>query len=245
MTKNDKILKIDDQLARMEIISNRDTFRVLSFLARTKFASFSQLKTELRLNPNSLSKCLRKLFELGLIKNFKQFQEDRKSYSFYEITPNGRDALRLNIGIPRIWELLREFKEYCSLKGWKTSEEADWIHANREYHDFIWARNVSPITFRKVTQNPKCTVFNGSTFRLVNVDYIAWVFEQRLDDKLIKLWKEEPEFIKRTAIYDLSQAYLSRPTAIKFNKTNSEVFREFENFLGGLFGIELIDRSDA
>jgi hypothetical protein len=41
--------------------------------------------------------------------------------------------------IPRIYELICSFKEECHSRGWKASENEDWIRINNEFHNFLWA----------------------------------------------------------------------------------------------------------
>jgi len=149
------------------------------------------------------------------------------------------------LSIPRVWELLRRFKDWCRNKGWKTSEEADWVRVDHEYHDFIWARNVYPSTFMKVTQNPKCTVSDGFSYRVVNASYIAWIFQQSPSKNVIQTLVENPDLSERTAFYDLSQIYQGKPTCLKLNTTRSEVFEEFERFLSETWGVRIKTASKA
>jgi len=51
--------------------------------------------------------------------------------------------------------------------------------------------------------------------------------------------KENTELLRRTAIYDLSWAYSGKPLCLKLNETDSQVFKEFENFLEKL-GVEVL-----
>jgi len=141
------------------------------------------------------------------------------------------------LSVPRIWELLRRFKDFCRLKGWKTCEEADWVRLGHEYHDFVWAWNVHPSTFKKVSQNHKCTVSDGFSYRTVNASFVAWIFQQRLTKNFIQTVMEDPELAETTALYDLSQVYEGKPVCLKFNSTRSQVFKEFERFLSETWGI--------
>jgi len=135
------------------------------------------------------------------------------------------------LSLPRVWELLKGFKERCRRKGWKTCEESDWVRIDHEYHDFVWARNVQPSTFVKVSQNPKCTVRDGYTYRIVNASYVAWLFQQPPSESLLQTLADAPDLYERTALYDLSQVYQGNPVCLKLNTTRSQVFKEFESFL--------------
>lgn len=139
--------------------------------------------------------------------------------------------------IPRVWELLNNFKDWCRRKGWRSSEEEDWIRLDHEYHDFVWAKSVQLSTFRKVTQNPKCTVSDGFSYRVVNASYIAWLFQQSPSDDFIQILMDDPRLCSRTALYDLSQVYQGNPVCMKLNATKSQVFKEFERFLSENLGV--------
>lgn len=143
------------------------------------------------------------------------------------------------LSVPRVWELLKSFKEWCKRKGWKTSEESDWIRIGHEYHDFVWAREVKPSTFAKVSQEPKCTVREGYTYRIVNASYIAWLFQQPPSETLLQALTEASDLQERTAIYDLSQVYQGNPVCLKLNATKSLVFKEFEAFLTENWGVTI------
>ena len=141
------------------------------------------------------------------------------------------------LSVPKIWELLRSFKEWCKRKGWKTSEEMDWVRVDHKYHDFVWARTVQPSTFMKVTRSPKCTVHDGFSYRIVNASYVAWLFQQSPSSTLLQTLMETPELSERTALYDLSQVYQGNPVCLKLNATKSQVFKEFERFLSENWGV--------
>lgn len=141
------------------------------------------------------------------------------------------------LSIPGIWELLKRFKDWCRAKGWKTCEEADWVRVNHEYHDFVWASNVHSSTFRKVSQNHKCTVFDGLYYRVVNASYVAWIFQQTPSKDFIQTIVEDSSLSERTALYDLSRVYEGKPVCLRLNSTDSQVFREFERFLSETWGV--------
>jgi hypothetical protein len=141
------------------------------------------------------------------------------------------------LSIPRVWELLKSFKDWCRRKGWRSSDEEDCIRLDHEYHDFVWAKNVRSSTFRKVTQNPKCTVSDGFSYRVLNASYIAWLFQQSPTNDIVQMLMDDPELSARTALYDLSQVYQGNPVCLKLNATKSQVFKEFERFLSENWGV--------
>jgi hypothetical protein len=143
------------------------------------------------------------------------------------------------LSVPRVWEILKRFEEWCKRKGWKTSEEGDWVRVDHEYHDFVWIKNVHLSTFRKVTQDPKCTIRDGFSYRVVNAAYIAWLFQQPPSTSLLQTLTEDPSLSERTALYDLSQLYQGNPVCLKLNATKSEVFEEFERFLSENWGVSV------
>lgn len=149
------------------------------------------------------------------------------------------------LSIPRIWELLKNFKDRCKRKGWKTSEEEDCIRVDHEYHDFVWAKAVQPSTFRKVTQNPKCTIRDGFSYRVVNASYVAWLFQRSPPDDVVQTLIDDPGLSARTAVYDFSQVYQGNPVCLKLNATKSQVFKEFEHFLSENWGVTVKAPSKA
>jgi len=44
----------------------------------------------------------------------------------------------------KAWDILRKFKELCKFRGWKTSENEDWVEVGNEYHSFLLTRNIHP-----------------------------------------------------------------------------------------------------
>lgn len=143
------------------------------------------------------------------------------------------------LSIPKVWDLLRCFKEICQSKGWKTSKYRDWIKVDNEYHNFLWIRTVHPSTFEKVAAKHKCVVRKDVSYKVVGVSYTAWLFPQAPSKKLIESITKNPELSRRTAIYDLSWAYAGKPVCLKLNETNSLVFQEFERFLVDKCGVEV------
>jgi len=143
------------------------------------------------------------------------------------------------INIPRVWELLRRFKDECRSRGWNASENEDWINLDQQYHNFLWARAIHPSTFKKIATSRKCAVHKGVSYQVVDVSYTAWLFPETPPEELLHAVAENPELSKRTAIYDLSWAYSGKPVCLKLNETDSPVFREFESFLEKKWGVEL------
>jgi len=141
------------------------------------------------------------------------------------------------LSIPRFWELLKSFKELCERKGWRSDKEEDWIRLDHEFHDFVWIKKVQPSTFKRVMQNPKCTIHDGLSYRVVNASFVAWLFEESPPDIIAQALANDPRLGARTAIYDFSQVYQGNPTCLKSNDTKSKVFDEFERFLSENWGI--------
>lgn len=55
---------------------------------------------------------------------------------------------------------------------------------------------------------------------------------------MVQMIRDKHGLSERIAIYDLSQVYAGKPICLKFNKTDSAVFREFERFLESKYNIE-------
>jgi hypothetical protein len=133
--------------------------------------------------------------------------------------------------------LIENFKERCKRKGWRSDEEEDWIRLGHEFHDFVWVKNVQPSTFKRVMQNPKCTIRDGLSYRVVNASYVAWLFQESPSDTIVQTLTDDPRLCTRTALYDFSQIYQGVPTCLKLNATKSQVFDEFERFLSENWGV--------
>jgi hypothetical protein len=140
--------------------------------------------------------------------------------------------------IPRVWELIGNFKDECHSRGWKTSPHEDWIKVNNEFHNFLWVRDIHPSTFKKIAAAGRCAIKQGSSYQVVNVAYTAWLFPEVPPDTLVHSVARDPELAKRIAIYDLSNVYAGGPVCFKLNETNSKVFQEFEKFLGKKWEVE-------
>ncbi|MCS7115475.1 MAG: hypothetical protein RMJ15_05525 [Nitrososphaerota archaeon] len=130
-----------------------------------------------------------------------------------------------------VWEILRKFKESCKSRGWKTSENEDWIEIKDEYHNFLLTRNIHPSSFKIIAANRKCIVRDGLFYRVVEAAYTAWLFSETPPEELANLIFESTDFSKRIAMYDLSPLLKGKNVCVKLNHTNSLVFNEFENFL--------------
>ena len=143
------------------------------------------------------------------------------------------------LSIPKIWELLRDFKDLCKSRGWETSEHEDWIKTNDDYHNLLWIQTIHPSTFEKVALNQKCAIRQGLSYHVVDISYTAWLFPRAPPEELIQRVLNNPALCRRTAIYDLSWAYEGTPVCVKLNMTESQVFQEFEDFLQDRCGVEL------
>ena len=138
----------------------------------------------------------------------------------------------MNLPFPKVWNLIDSFKERCQLRGWETCENEDWIKTDDgEYHSFLWTQTIHPSTFEKIATNHKCGIRRGTSYEVVDISYIAWLFQERPPEFLIHGVKGNPELSKKTAIFDLSCAYTGDAFCPKLNETESKVFKEFEQFL--------------
>lgn len=140
--------------------------------------------------------------------------------------------------MPRIWDLLKHFKESCRLKGWKTSDYEEIIKIDDKYHNFIGTRTIHPSTFKKIASRKKLAVPKGESYSVIDVSYTAWVFQQPPSGQLVETLTLDSELSKKTALYDLSEVYQGKPLCLKFNKTDSPAFDEFEKFLKKTYGVE-------
>ena len=140
--------------------------------------------------------------------------------------------------LPKIWEITDRFKGRCRSKGWETLEHEDLVNSGGKYHSFLWIRTIYPSTFKGIVKGNKHAIREGSFYRMVNVTYTAWVCDKPSLEPLKQTIAENPDLLKRNAIYDLSQAYINGVYE-KINETASEVFREFERFLEEELGLKL------
>jgi len=140
--------------------------------------------------------------------------------------------------VPRVSELVCLFKRECESRGWETSQHEDWVKVGNEYHNFLWTRMVRPTTFKKIVEEHKCAIRQGTSYRVVDVDYTAWLFSETPPEELLQMTEENPELFRRTAIYDLSWINSEKPICLKLNQTDSRVFQEFESFLEKNWGVK-------
>lgn len=146
----------------------------------------------------------------------------------------------MSLSIPKIWNIIDSFKEQCRLCSWETSETEDWVKTeDGKYHNFLWMRTIHPSTFEKITSNCKCGVCRYVSYEVVDIAYMAWLFQERPPEFILSKVKENPELSEKMALFDLSCAYLGEKTCKKFNKTDSRVFMEFEKFLEDELNLEL------
>jgi hypothetical protein len=118
------------------------------------------------------------------------------------------------------------------LRGWETCENEDWVKTDDgDYHNFLWTQTVHPSTFVRVASNYKCAIRQGVSYEVVDIAYIAWLFQERPPELLIHWVKKNPELARKTAMFDLSCAYTDEPLCLKLNETESRVFKEFEQYL--------------
>jgi len=147
--------------------------------------------------------------------------------------------------VPRVWELIRCFKDEYQSKGWKTSDQEDWVHMDNQYHNFLWTRTIHPSTFKKIAKTSKCAVREGVSYRVVNVAYTAWLFSESPPQELMQTVIDDQNLAKSTAIYDMSGLYASKPVCIRLNSTESRVFKEFEDFLQKRWGVKFKSARDV
>jgi hypothetical protein len=133
--------------------------------------------------------------------------------------------------MPKIQEILKRFEDLCKFHGWKTSEKDDWIETENGYHNFLWARNIHPSSFKSIAASRKCVVREGLSYRVVEASYTAWLLSEEPSETLVKTIFENPDFSKKMALYNLSPVLEGKNLGFKLNHTDSTVFQEFENFL--------------
>jgi hypothetical protein len=133
--------------------------------------------------------------------------------------------------ISRVWEILGKFKLFCISLGWKTSESEDWVQLEDNYHNFLWARDVHPSSFKRIALDKKCVVKEGTSYRVVEASYTAWLLSQTPSEELVRTICENPALSKSVALYDLSQVTKGKDLCVRLNNTGSQVFQEFEKFL--------------
>jgi len=131
----------------------------------------------------------------------------------------------------KIREILDQFKRFCRLRGWRTSESEDWVELNDDYHNFLWTRNVTRGSFKAIISNRKCVVQKGLFYNVVQPSHLAWLFSEVPSEDLVRTVLENPDFFRHIAIFDFSPMLEGKNLCIKLNNTDSPVFHEFESFL--------------
>ena len=131
----------------------------------------------------------------------------------------------------KIWEILRAFKTSCKCRGWRTSENEDWIKTDEGYHSFLWTRDVPISSFKRIITSKKCIVREDLSYRVVEASYTAWLFSEKPSEDVARMISENPSFSTRIALYDLSQMLEGKKRCVQLNGTDSSVFKEFESFL--------------
>jgi hypothetical protein len=139
----------------------------------------------------------------------------------------------------RVWEILDKFKDACSLHDWRTCKTEDWVETDGEYHNFLWTRDVHPSSFTSIASNMKCITHEGSSYRVVEASYEAWLFSEAPHDGIIKTVSENPKYSGKIALYDLSPVLRGEKACTRLNNTDSPVFKEFEHFLKDELKIKL------
>lgn len=144
--------------------------------------------------------------------------------------------------VPKVWDLINQFKRRCRQVGWWVSEYEDIVNANGEYHVFFWVRKVHPKTFKSVIAKHCAPIREGISYRIVNVSYMAWIFQEPMPENLMFIIVEDSHTLRSTALYDLSGVYAGKPVCLRVNETQSIVFREFEKFLETEYGLNFVER---
>ncbi len=133
--------------------------------------------------------------------------------------------------VPSLSEVVQSFKRECESEGWSVSQYEDWIRVGNEYHNFLWTRTVHPTTFKKIAEEHKCALRLGALYHVVNVHYTAWLFSESPPEEILRVIEENPDLFRGTAIYDMSWINSDTPLCVKLNRTESQVYQEFERFL--------------
>ncbi len=141
--------------------------------------------------------------------------------------------------VATVWEVLTRFKDTCRFRGWKTSENDDWIQVNDTYHSFLWTKDVHHSSFRRIALNGKCVIREGLSYRIVKPSYTAWLFSKAPSGALLRTVLESPDFSEKIALYDLSPFLEGKDLCVKLNRTDSPVFQEFERFLRNELNVKL------
>jgi hypothetical protein len=133
--------------------------------------------------------------------------------------------------MPRLWEIVRKFRDLSKSHGWVTSEHEDWVKVGDEYHTFVWARHIHPSSFRRISLNKMTAIREGQSYNVVKISYTAWLLSESPPEIVVREVSENPDFSSRIALYDLSSLLEGKNLCKRLNSTGSPVFREFEKFL--------------
>lgn len=134
------------------------------------------------------------------------------------------------MAVPKVWEILRSFKCDCETRGWNVSENEDWVKAEGLYHNFLWIRTLRPAALKEIALKHRCAIRRRTSYDIVDVAYIALLLHETPSEELLQI-VQDPELSGKVALYDLSSVYSDEPTCLKLNRTDSKVFKEFEEFL--------------
>jgi hypothetical protein len=129
------------------------------------------------------------------------------------------------------WDIIDEFKPVCRVKGWKTFEHEDLVNADGEYHYLVLVRQVHLETFKRVIANTRQYVRDGNLYRGVDVSYAALISQMAIPERVVSFLVSKLPLLRRIALYDMSPLYEGKRFYLRINKTESPVFREFEDFL--------------
>ena len=129
------------------------------------------------------------------------------------------------------WEVIEEFKNLCTTKGWITFEHEDLVKAGDKYHYLVFTHRIFPETFRRVILNSRQCIREGNMCRTVDVSHIAWISQNAIPDSVLTLLVAKPMLLRKVALYDISPLSRRKNLCLKINETESPVFLEFEKFL--------------
>ena len=142
-----------------------------------------------------------------------------------------------------LFEILRQFKTECISKGWQTSENEEWVKTDSRYHALFCTRpSINIYSLRKIAERSKCLIIEGGAYRVVDAAYTAWLLPEpteHIRSQLARLIAENPSLAEKTALYCFHQTDKGTLECLTRNATNSEVFKEFENFLKDKMDIKL------
>ncbi|MBT0160139.1 hypothetical protein G4O51_09155 [Candidatus Bathyarchaeota archaeon A05DMB-2] len=134
-----------------------------------------------------------------------------------------------------IVSILELFKAECRARGWHISRNEDWVKADNEYHNFICARPpINTYSFRKIAEKAKCIVIERGAYTIVDAAYTAWLLSEpptQTQEELAKVITENQALSEKTALYCLSNMAKGGIVCLILNRTQSRVFKFFENFL--------------